>query len=127
LKITDIATFRGRAGWELGNFLPYAFGGFAVGRANYATSATLAYTAFDSPASELPPLTPLNDLSYGPTTNANGANGTYLYGATMGVGMDVALTTNLFVRGEFEYIYFAPTAHIQASVTTGRLGAGVKF
>ena len=25
LRMTDIATFRGRAGWEAGNFLPYAF------------------------------------------------------------------------------------------------------
>ena len=45
----------------------------------------------------------------------------------MGLGMDVAVTNNVFLRGEFEYIYFAPTAHIQASVTTGRLGAGIRF
>jgi opacity protein-like surface antigen len=124
LKITDIATFRGRAGWEVGNFLPYAFGGLAVGRANYATSATFSYTAFDSPT---PPLTPLSPMSDGPINSANGANGTFLYGAAMGLGMDWALTANLFVRGEVEYIYFAPMAHIQASVTTARVGAGFKF
>jgi opacity protein-like surface antigen len=127
LKITDIATLRGRAGWEVGNFLPYAFGGFAIARASYATSATLQYSAFDSPAAETPPLSPLPPLSFGPTSNANGSDNTYLYGAAFGAGMDVGITPNLFVRGEFEYIYFAPMAHIQASVTTGRIGAGFKF
>jgi opacity protein-like surface antigen len=127
MKITDIATFRGRAGWEVGNFLPYAFGGFAVGRANWATSATFAYTAFDSPTPSTPPIAPLPPMSYGPVGSANGANGTFLYGVAAGLGMDWALTTNLFVRGEFEYVYFAPTAHIQASVTTARVGAGFKF
>lgn len=127
MTITDVATFRGRAGWEVGNFLPYAFGGFAIGRANYSTSATLQYTAFDSPTAQVPALTPLPDLSFGPTTNGSGANGTLLYGAAVGLGLDWAMTSNLFLRGEFEYIYFAPMASIQASITSARVGAGFKF
>jgi len=31
-QIKDAITFRGRAGWATGNFLPYIFGGIAVGR-----------------------------------------------------------------------------------------------
>ena len=30
LQIKDVATFRGRAGWATGDFLPYVFGGLAV-------------------------------------------------------------------------------------------------
>jgi outer membrane immunogenic protein len=30
LQIKDVVTFRGRAGWATGNFLPYMFGGLAV-------------------------------------------------------------------------------------------------
>jgi opacity protein-like surface antigen len=127
MTITDVATFRGRAGWEVGNFLPYAFGGFAVGRANYSTSATLQDTAFDSPAAQTPPLTPLPSLSFGPATNGNSANGTYIYGAAVGLGLDWAMTSNLFLRGEVEYIYFAPVGSIQASITSARVGAGFKF
>src|SRR5882757_4051373 len=32
LQIKDVVTFRGRAGWVAGDFLPYMFGGLAVGR-----------------------------------------------------------------------------------------------
>ena len=38
LKLTDYATFRGRAGYAFGQFLPYAFVGAAVGRMNYSTT-----------------------------------------------------------------------------------------
>src|SRR5699024_4273364 len=32
MKLKDEMTFRGRAGWATGDFLPYIFGGLAVGR-----------------------------------------------------------------------------------------------
>ena len=32
LQVKDVVTFRGRAGWATGDFLPYIFGGLAVGR-----------------------------------------------------------------------------------------------
>jgi len=41
--------------------------------------------------------------------------------------MDVALSTNLFVRGEFEYIFFPPVNGIQVSLWSARVGAGLKF
>jgi outer membrane immunogenic protein len=34
ITLNDVATFRGRAGWEVGNFLPYAMIGVAAARAN---------------------------------------------------------------------------------------------
>jgi opacity protein-like surface antigen len=127
VRITDVATFRARAGWEAGQFLPYAFAGFAVGRADYSTSATLAYTAVDFPDSETPPLTPLNNLTYGPTTQANSQNGAFAYGFAVGGGTDFALTPNIFVRGEYEYVQFAPVAGITATISTIRAGVGLKF
>ena len=33
-----------------------------------------------------------------------------MYGFTVGGGLDVALTSNIFLRGEFEYVRFAPLA-----------------
>jgi outer membrane immunogenic protein len=48
-------------------------------------------------------------------------------GVAAGLGTDYALTPNVFVRGEFEYIYFAAVYGVQVSVITGRVGAGVKF
>jgi outer membrane immunogenic protein len=71
LEITDYASPRARAGWALGNFLPYGF--------------------------------------------------------SVGGGLDWALTQNIFLRGEFEYVQFAPIANIVASILSARVGAGFKF
>ena len=50
-----------------------------------------------------------------------------LYGFSVGGGVDWALTPNIFLRGEFEYVQFAPIASIVASIVTARVGAGFKF
>jgi outer membrane immunogenic protein len=42
LQIKDVVTFRGRAGWATGDFMPYMFGGLAVGRVDVARSATVS-------------------------------------------------------------------------------------
>jgi outer membrane immunogenic protein len=127
VHMTDIASFRARAGWVAGSFLPYGFVGFAVGRANVSNSATVAYTATDFPDSETPPLTPLPNLTSGPTTQGNGQNGAFAYGFSAGAGVDVAVTSNIFVRGEFEFIYFAPVEGTQLNIESARVGAGLKF
>jgi outer membrane immunogenic protein len=127
LKMTDIGTFRARAGLEEGIFLPYAFTGLALARADTTTGAAVEYTAVDYPDSETPPLTPLPNLNVGPLGQTNAQNNVFAYGVTAGVGVDVAVTQNLFMRGELEYIYFAPVNGIQVSIATARLGAGVKF
>lgn len=127
LRMTDIATFRGRAGWEAGNFLPYAFGGLAVARVNTFTGSTLSFTAIDVPDSVIPPLTPLSNLAFGPVSQSNAQNGAFAYGFATGLGVDAAILPNLFVRGEVEYIHFGAVNGIQVSMTTARVGAGVKF
>ncbi len=127
LHISDIATARLRAGVETGSFLPYGFVGLAMARADFINSATLSYTAQDFPDSATPPLTPLPDLAFGPVTQGNAQNGSFAYGFASGVGLDVGLTPNIFVRGEFEYIYFAPLDGIHVTMATGRVGAGLKF
>lgn len=126
LTMSDFTTFRARAGWEAGQFLPYIFGGLALSRASVTSSATVQYTATDYPDSEEPPLTPLDPLAVGPLTQGSN-NNTFAYGADMGVGVDVALLKNFFVRGEFEYIYFAPINGIPVSVSTARIGGAFKF
>ncbi len=129
IHITDIATFRVRAGWEAGSFLPYAFGGLAVGRADTSTSASVSYVATDFPDVQTPPtpqLIPLAPMLFD-QTQGTGQNGAYAYGVATGLGVDIAVTTNLFARGEFEYIFFPPVNGIQFSLWSARVGAGVKF
>jgi len=125
-SMSDIGTFRARFGWDAGNFLPYGFVGFAVSRASTNTGALVTYSAVDYPESEDPPLTPLPNL--GPIVGGEtDAENSFAYGFATGLGIDVGLTQNVFVRGEFEYIYFAPVNGIQISLTSARVGAGLKF
>jgi opacity protein-like surface antigen len=45
----------------------------------------------------------------------------------VGAGIDVALLPNVFVRGEWEFIGFAPVAGIRTSIHAARVGAGIRF
>ncbi len=47
VQIKDAITLRGRAGWATGNFLPYVFGGLAVGRMDVSRSVTSNVTRRD--------------------------------------------------------------------------------
>ena len=128
LHLTDYGSLRARAGWIFDNyFLPYGFVGVAIGRSDY-TRASLVYGQ-ENPGS--PPVVPCDnvatpscvDFSY---FNSDG-NSAVMYGFTVGGGLDVALTSNIFLRGEFEYVRFAPLADMTVSVMSGRVGAGIKF
>lgn len=135
-QMSNIGSFRARFGYEAGNFLPYTFVGFAMTRVSSTTAAAVSYTAVDYPDSEQPPLTPLCNINIPSATLCNtvvpaqgesNSQNSFAYGLTAGLGVDVGLTPNIFVRGEFEYIYFAPVQGIQVSLTSARVGAGFKF
>jgi len=115
ISITDMATFRGRVAYAWGCFLPYAFGGFALGNANIVHSVTIYDTAFTQTA------------SLGTTTlSATDAQHNHLiYGYTAGLGFDVNLTGGLFARAEWEYVRF--TTSIDTNINTVRAGLGYKF
>jgi len=125
-KMTDVASLRARFGWEAGNFLPYAFAGVALSRASVSNSGTVSYTAIDNPDSEVPPLTPLNPLVFGPITQTS-AQSTLAYGVDAGIGLDFGVTSHVFVRGELEYIYFAPIDGDRVTISSARAGVGYKF
>jgi outer membrane immunogenic protein len=127
VKIKDYMTLRGRAGWEAGQFLPYAFGGLAIGRADYSRSATVSYTTQDKPDAVVPPLTPDPPPNFSPVTKSESQSNAIAYGFAAGLGLDVAVLPNVFLRAEWEYVQFAPIHDIQVNFNTGRVGAGVRF
>jgi opacity protein-like surface antigen len=95
-KLIDYGTVRGRAGYAIGQFLPYAFLGAAVGRLNYATPSS---------------------------TRDNG----YTPGFEAGLGVDVSILPNVFVRAEYEYVLFAPLGDVRSGISTARAGVGIRF
>jgi outer membrane immunogenic protein len=120
----NFGTLRGRAGWALGNFLPYVFGGLAVGHSNVnivATTYGIQNPPLGCPAGTNPPCVPFS------FTGTAGKNGEWMYGFTVGAGLDVALTRNVFLRAEYEFVQFAPIANLQVNVNTVRGGLAFKF
>jgi opacity protein-like surface antigen len=107
-KLNDYATVRGRAGYAFGQFLPYGFVGAGVGRFNYAIA------------------------SAGSTNSRDNA---YAAGFTAGLGIDVAIMPNIFLRAEYEYVAFSELGFtkntvfggIRSSLNTARVGLGVRF
>src|SRR5712691_2347857 len=116
-RITDFGTFRLRGGWAAGRFLPYGFVAFAVGRADVARSATVSYTRTDFPD---PPNLALPPATFGPVTETDGRNGAFAYGGAAGLGIDTALMPNLFLRGEWEWVQFAPLKGDRIHISTVR-------
>ena len=129
-ELTDFGTARGRAGYVIGNFLPYGFVGMAVGRASYSVSTLADVTQNTSKNARLfLRRAPVRRRQPAKTffLNSAGQNNALLWGYTVGGGLDWALTPNFFLRGEFEFVQFAPISNIAVSVSSGRVGAGFKF
>jgi opacity protein-like surface antigen len=97
-----------RAGWVLGNFMPYGFAGFASGSANMHTSASTR------PARIKPSAPPAGIRPCSTASRSAAAS-------------DVALTPNFLVRAEYEYDRFVPIFSIPIAIGSVRLGAGFKF
>lgn len=115
-RITDYGTARVRGGWAAGNFMPYGFVGVAIGRADTSRSATVSL--FRPPSSPLP---------YFVDTRSDNQTGAFAYGYAIGLGLDVALMSNFFVRGEYEYVKFGDFNQINLHIHTARVAAGLKF
>jgi opacity protein-like surface antigen len=126
-RITDYATARARAGVVFDRFLPYAFVGAALGRVDIVRSATVSYSRTDIPDVTTPPITPQAVYNFGPQTQTEQQRNALAYGFTAGLGLDVALTQNVFVRAEYEYVGFMPVHDFKIHIGTGRLGVGIKF
>jgi outer membrane immunogenic protein len=125
LMANDFGTLRLRAGWVAGNFLPYGFVGFALGAANTSIAATVSGEEYTSGVvGACSSTAPCSAFAF---SNSYSANSQLLYGFTIGAGVDVALTPNIFLRAEFEWDQFNPPPGFLATIMTGRVGAGFKF
>jgi outer membrane immunogenic protein len=112
-RMTDYGTLRARAGYAWDFVLPYVFTGLAIGRGDYTRTAT---TSYPTP----PDLVP----TY---TDTDTRRGTVSVGYAVGAGVDIALMSGLFVRGEYEFVHFTTANGVGMQLSTFRAGAGYKF
>ena len=120
LTLDQYGTVRGRVGYVVGQFLPYVALGVAVGSVSYSDRGTVSYTAVDISGTGQP------SLSGSFTSNA-GRNNVVAYGGVGAVGVDVTILPNMFLRGEYEYVAFAPIGGHRLMLSTFRGGIGLKF
>ena len=117
ISISDIGTFRGRAAYAWGCFLPYMFGGLALGNADIVRTAHVQDRVSTTQLGTFTALAPLD------STNAQ--HNHLIYGYSAGLGVDVNLVGGLFMRAEYEYIRFSSA--VDTSINTVRAGLGYKF
>jgi opacity protein-like surface antigen len=119
MTISDMASARLRAGYAYGSFLPYLFGGVALGRADIIKTAHIYGNQIN------PNVAPPFDNVPFDLSATDARNSQLVYGYSFGLGVDVMLCAGLFLRAEWEYNRF--TSAIDTSVNTGRVGLGYKF
>lgn len=100
ITLNDYATARVRAGYPIGQFLPYGFLGAAIGRYSYVVTNG-AWSDSRSQA--------------------------FALGFTAGLGADVLILPNVFLRGEWEYNVFTKVGGMRTNTNTARAAIGVKF
>jgi opacity protein-like surface antigen len=129
-RLQDFGAIRARAGFALDRFMPYVFGGLALGRVDVSRSVTVSYLRHDVPNVVAPPgapITPEPDFFFGPQTQAEIRESVVAYGYAAGLGLDVAVMPNVFMRGEWEYLQFNAVQDYKIRINTFRAGLGVKF
>ncbi|MBR1207950.1 MULTISPECIES: outer membrane protein [unclassified Bradyrhizobium] len=124
LKLKDEITFRGRAGWATGDFLPYAFGGLAVGRMDVSRTVTSSVNRTINFADGSSTTFALPQFSQ---TATDAKTDAYVAGWTAGLGLEYMLWNCVFVRGEWEYVKFAPVKNTSVTQNSVRAAIGYKF
>ena len=146
-KVTDYASLRGRAGYAFGNIMPYVTGGLAVGSAQITDRVSIQTAGYDQTTykSNLGLTnggTPAYVNNYGyrsfSQTNPEASilSSPYVYsrtktktvaGVAAGAGIEYAITPNVLLRAEYQYVLFDAFEGHKANINTFRGGAAVKF
>ncbi len=127
VAIHDIVTARARAGWTYDRFMPYGFVGLAVGRADASRFATLAGSTKTTTPPATPPAPVTGPLILPRDPQIREQEGMIAYGFTAGLGVEMALLQNVFVRAEWEFIQFPNIADFRVVANSARVGVGLKF
>jgi outer membrane immunogenic protein len=137
VQIKDAITFRGRAGWATGDFLPYVFGGIAVGRMDVSRSVTSSVTRRDDTTVTF--TDPFGNVLTSTVTGATvpvpaqsqtlieQRTNAFVAGWTGGLGLEYMMWGDLFMRGEWEYVKFLSVKNTVVQANNLRASIGYKF
>ena len=130
IAITDIMTSRVRAGWAYERMLPYGFVGLALGRADTSRTASVTGSKTTQGPADIngvfpAPVFGILNLPRNPQSESK--TGQVVYGWTAGLGVELGLLPNLFLRAEYEFVQFPEINGIRVTVNSGRVGVALKF
>lgn len=123
-RLHDYATARLRMGYAYGRIMPFATIGAAFGRfdAFSTIDATAAIVTNAGTATE----TSTSAAGY-PLRVGVARKDVWGFGMAFGAGVDWALTDNLLLRAEYQYVAFGEVEGTTTTVNTGRVAAALKF
>ena len=123
-RLHDYATARLRMGYAYGPIMPFATIGAAFGRFDaYSTiDATAAIVTNANTATETSRMAAGYPLRVGVARK-----NIWGFGMAFGAGVDWAVTDNLLLRAEYQYIGFGEVEGTSTTVNTGRIAAALKF
>ncbi|ACL59419.1 outer membrane protein [Methylobacterium nodulans] len=143
-RLDDYATIRARFGYDAGNFMPYVTGGFAIGRAQITDTVTIQARGYDQATYNSNQATGATAYvnrdgyrSFDPTNVSRSVvadpdvvqrtREKIVGGIAAGAGMEFALTANILLRAEYQFVQFNDFDGHKANINTVRGGASVKF
>ncbi|GLR87074.1 outer membrane protein [Bradyrhizobium iriomotense] len=132
-QVKDMVTFRGRMGWDGGDFMPYFFSGLAVGRMDVSRTVTSNVTLRqDSTVTDVfgNTITIIGTTYAVPAqsqTQSQHRTNNFVPGWVAGVGFEYCLWEGLFARAEWEYVKFSPVMNTNVTLNNVRAGLGYKF
>ena len=146
-QIQDYATLRARLGYTVAGFMPFVTGGVAIGRAQIADTVAVRGYEYDeatyrsNKALADPSKQVFVNHSGYRTFNQNDPGGSPLAdpdiirrskekivgGFAAGAGIEYAITPNLLLRAEYQYVLFSDFDGHKLNLNTVRGGAAVKF
>ncbi|MFT4118164.1 outer membrane protein [Bradyrhizobium sp.] len=132
-QVKDMVTLRGRVGWDGGDFMPYIFGGAAIGRMDVSRTVTSNVTlrtdttvtdAFGNTTIVTGTTNPVPSQSQ---TQSQHKSNAFVVGWTAGIGLEYCLWGGLFARVEYEHVQFSPVMNTSVTLNNARVGLGYKF
>jgi outer membrane immunogenic protein len=138
-RVNDLLTIRGRGGYMMGSFMPYAFGGLALGLIDLNRSAAVTISQFDLYNATVQVGVDIagnpvlgqearrDFLGSSTVSKTENQKNLLTFGFAVGAGFEYMLMSNIFMRAEYEYAQLTTAKDTIIQLNTGRLGIGAKF